>query len=320
MLRSTELVFSSSVAQGSPLFINVVSDKLLAGSRIRLEYGNGGISPFFQAYDPRPDFLGALKETPENAFMYLGVNSAASFLIGIPPDTEPGSARVFLFSALGELLAERGLEIIPRKYVSEDIKLSAALTGIRADPDPRKDEQARRYAALLALSNPSGVYLDAPFIKPLNSEHRTSFFGDHRRYLYSTGAMAFSMHAGVDFGVPVGTPLVAAGRGRVVMAEFRIVTGNTLVLEHLPGVYSIYMHMDTLAVAMDQVVARGAPIGTVGMTGLATGPHLHWELRIAEIPCDPESLIGIDNFPDIGTMIQRLKGGDFYQPNYDRRQ
>jgi murein DD-endopeptidase MepM/ murein hydrolase activator NlpD len=93
------------------------------------------------------------------------------------------------------------------------------------------------------------------------------------------------------------------------MAEARIVTGNTVILEHLPGVYSIYMHMDSMAVFVGQVVPRGAPIGSSGMTGLSTGPHLHWELRVCGVPCDPEAFAGIDNFPEIRRMIPTLEGG-----------
>ncbi len=314
------LTFSPSIAQGSPLFIVASSAKPLVGSMLRIQYLSGKLGSFFQAYNPGLDFLSIMAESPEKAVSYLGIEPPVAFLAGIPPDAEPGPARVLLYSSLGELIAEAGLEILAREYIAEDIRLTPSLTGLRADADPKKEEEARRYAALLAMSNPLAVYLDAPFIKPVQSERRTSFYGDRRRYLYSSGSVAYSMHAGTDYGVPVGTPLTAAGRGRVVMAEYRIVTGNTLVLEHLPGVYSIYMHMHTISVTMEQLVGRGEAIGRSGATGLATGPHLHWELRISNIPCDPEAMIGIDNFPDIGTMLPRLKGGDFYQPDYDRRQ
>jgi murein DD-endopeptidase MepM/ murein hydrolase activator NlpD len=72
------------------------------------------------------------------------------------------------------------------------------------------------------------------------------------------------------------------------MARDRIVTGNTVVIEHLPGVFSLYYHLDSIGVDEGDVVEQGERIGTVGMTGLATGPHLHWEIRVGGVPVAPE--------------------------------
>jgi murein DD-endopeptidase MepM/ murein hydrolase activator NlpD len=85
--------------------------------------------------------------------------------------------------------------------------------------------------------------------------------------------------------------VVASGSGRVVMAEERLLTGLTVVLEHLPGVYSLYYHLDSLLVRQGDEVQLGQRVGTVGMTGLATGPHLHWELRVSGTAVDPDSLV-----------------------------
>ena len=177
----------------------------------------------------------------------------------------------------------------PRDFLAEDIPLSTNLTALRVEPSPRKDEEARVYAEILGRVDPDGIWLDGPFLRPVASDRRTSRFGDRRRYLYATGGTAAAIHAGIDFAAPTGTPVVAAGRGRVVLAADREVTGKTVVLEHLPGVYTVYMHLDSLSVAPGAVLERGARLGTVGSTGLATGPHLHWELRVRGIACDPET-------------------------------
>ncbi len=75
------------------------------------------------------------------------------------------------------------------------------------------------------------------------------------------------------------------------MATNRIVTGGTVVIEHLPAVYSLYYHLDTVDVAVNDIVEQGERIGTVGSTGLSTGPHLHWELRVSGVAVDPEQVI-----------------------------
>jgi murein DD-endopeptidase MepM/ murein hydrolase activator NlpD len=78
----------------------------------------------------------------------------------------------------------------------------------------------------------------------------------------------------------------------VALARSRIVTGNTVVIEHLPGVYSLYYHMDKIAVAEGDLVETGARLGEAGATGCATGAHLHWEIRVATENTDPASFLG----------------------------
>ncbi|NLJ45462.1 MAG: M23 family metallopeptidase [Treponema sp.] len=213
------------------------------------------------------------------------------FVFGLPMDAPPGTYAVELPGSVdGRTPSFRHtLTLRPRDFRGEDISLNADLTTLRTEPSERKDREARVYAEVLGRVDPRGVWLDGPFLRPLASERRTSHFGDRRRYLYATGGSASSVHAGIDFAAPTGTPVVAAGRGRVVLASDREVTGKTVVLEHLPGVYTIYMHLDTLSAAPGAVLERGAPLGTVGSTGLATGPHLHWELRVRGVACDPET-------------------------------
>jgi murein DD-endopeptidase MepM/ murein hydrolase activator NlpD len=76
----------------------------------------------------------------------------------------------------------------------------------------------------------------------------------------------------------------------VVFASNRILTGNTIIIEHLPGLFSIYYHMSALDAAEGQIVEKGQVIGKVGMTGFATGPHLHWEIQSTGIAVDPDEL------------------------------
>ncbi len=214
-----------------------------------------------------------------------------AFVFGLPTDAPPGTYTVEIPGGTGILpaLSRLPVIVIPRDFLAEDIPLSTNLTALRVEPSPRKDEEARVYAEILGRVDPDGIWLDGPFLRPVASDRRTSRFGDRRRYLYATGGTAAAIHAGIDFAAPTGTPVVAAGRGRVVLAADREVTGKTVVLEHLPGVYTVYMHLDSLSVAPGAVLERGARLGTVGSTGLATGPHLHWELRVRGIACDPET-------------------------------
>ncbi len=87
-------------------------------------------------------------------------------------------------------------------------------------------------------------------------------------------------HNGVDFGMPVGTPIIAPSDGVVTKASFTRSTGYYIVLRHRGAYSTVYMHLSKLGVKVGQNVKMGSVIARSGNTGLSTGPHLHYELRI----------------------------------------
>lgn len=99
---------------------------------------------------------------------------------------------------------------------------------------------------------------------------------------YSERRSAWRMHTGVDFAAPQGTPVLAALAGRVVLAESLGGYGLTVMLGHPGGIQTLYAHLDRIDVAVGSEVGQGDALGTVGITGSATGPHLHFELRSGE--------------------------------------
>lgn len=103
------------------------------------------------------------------------------------------------------------------------------------------------------------------------------------------------MHAGIDIGSNAvgkninGATIVAAGEGKVIFAGSRSGYGNTVIIDHGNGVTTLYAHQQSggIKVKVGQTVYRRDPIGAVGSTGLSTGPHLHFEVRINGTPVDP---------------------------------
>lgn len=210
-------------------------------------------------------------------------------LLPLDFEAKPGRCRLVLRDGLGlSLSLPRPISIAERSFECEDIQLDSANTAIRSEPDPQKTAEAKSLYEILDSADADAVYLDGPFLSPTQGGWRSAGFGDKRRYLYSSGGVDTSVHAGVDIAVPVGTKVRSAGRGRVVFAGMRIVTGNTVIIEHLPGLYSIYMHLSKIQVRVGDVVERGGAIALSGKTGLATGPHLHWELRAGGEAVDPD--------------------------------
>jgi murein DD-endopeptidase MepM/ murein hydrolase activator NlpD len=100
-------------------------------------------------------------------------------------------------------------------------------------------------------------------------------------------------HRGVDIAAPEGTPIGAMADGVVsLVAPAMYFTGGTVMIDHGYGLHSIYAHMSEVTVTTGQAVRRGEPIGRVGATGRATGPHLHWGVFWFERALDPALLVG----------------------------
>ena len=183
-----------------------------------------------------------------------------------------------------------------KQFVSERILLDARNTGIRKDTSPERRAQIEKLNAILATVTPQDVYTLKPFTIPVDSKRITSGFGDRRVFEYTDKKTSTSLHYGIDYGVPTGTPVHSCAEGKVVLAENRISTGWSVVVEHLPGLYSLYYHLDSLGVNEGQYVKQGERLGLSGATGLATGPHLHWEIRLNMEAVNPEFFLKAFSF------------------------
>src|SRR5207245_1044862 len=95
------------------------------------------------------------------------------------------------------------------------------------------------------------------------------------------------MHTGVDIGAGYGSPIYAAASGEVIFAGYMRGYGNTVIIDHGGGVSTLYGHCSALLVHEGQGVSKGENIARVGSTGMATGPHLHWEVRRNGTPVNP---------------------------------
>ncbi|MCL2436755.1 MAG: M23 family metallopeptidase [Clostridiales bacterium] len=133
------------------------------------------------------------------------------------------------------------------------------------------------------------IYWEGTFIRPVTGGRITTPFGAIR-YTNSNWSNP-RHHWGIDIAAPTGTPVYAPNHGRVVLAEFLMHTGNTIVIEHGGGLKSYYFHLDSLNVSVSDMVQKGNRIGTVGSTGFSTGPHLHFEIRIGNQAINPLMLL-----------------------------
>jgi murein DD-endopeptidase MepM/ murein hydrolase activator NlpD len=132
------------------------------------------------------------------------------------------------------------------------------------------------------------------FAKPV-SQPSTDSFGTRRVFKGDGGnGKLASIHKGMDFRAPSGTPVAAANSGTVVIAQKLFYEGNCVVIDHGLGFYTIYMHFSRIDVAAGQRVRKGEHLGLSGATGRVTGPHLHFAVRWQGAYLDPAGLFQLN--------------------------
>ena len=178
------------------------------------------------------------------------------------------------------------LNVIDGGYDRTEINLPPDRS-VLLEPETIQTE-IERLVEIWSQNSPELLWTEV-FSRPIGAEHPTSNpFGTRRSY---NGGPYSSYHAGQDFGAPVGITVTAPADGIVALSEPLNVRGNAVLLDHGRGVFTGYWHLDEFFVQAGQPVAAGDPIGLVGNTGLSTGAHLHWELRIYGIAVDPMQFI-----------------------------
>lgn len=140
-----------------------------------------------------------------------------------------------------------------------------------------------------ALTKRSADQARMPTAMPITDyPYLSSSYGWRRNPV--TGRTA--MHEGLDFAAPSGTPILAASGGVVLEAKFQPGFGNMVEIDHGDGLITRYAHASSLMVKQGQLVDRGQQVARVGSSGRSTGPHLHFEVRLAGQPLDPRLFLG----------------------------
>lgn len=214
------------------------------------------------------------------------------FIIAIDYESEPGSYNLQVESKLPGQDKERLQDLVsirdkefPIQRFTMPPDRTAGWTTEQLAEDREKMQRARDETKLYPLWNEE-------FTMPLaEDEGLVSSEFAAIRYINNNPPRR---HQGIDIAATQGTPLVAINRGIVRLAEFLLSGGNTVIIDHGMNLSSGYMHLDTIAVEAGEFVEKGQFIGTLGMTGYATGPHLHWELRIGQVPVNPDQAMEED--------------------------
>jgi len=158
-------------------------------------------------------------------------------------------------------------------------------------PPASEQERIAREAALLAgvWRAPAAERLwTGAFVRPVPQEANSAF---GTRSIFN--GKPRNAHGGADFLSPAGTPIEAPNGGRIAVARLLYFSGNTVVIDHGLGLFSMLAHLSTIDVHEGDRVTTGQQVGRVGATGRVTGPHLHWAVRAGDARVDPLSLLSV---------------------------
>lgn len=209
-------------------------------------------------------------------------------LLGIDLDTKPGSYDLVLRSkGQPDLEHHARITVLPKRFRRRVLKVAPEF--VNPPPDIleriRLDSERTRDAYSRTSTEPGWRY---GFTRPV-PEVANSSFGTRSVF----NGEARNPHAGTDFLSPSGTPIRAPAGGRVVLAADLFFTGNTVIIDHGLGVFSMLAHLSRIDVHDLDDVPAGRIVGAVGATGRVTGPHLHWALRIGHARVDALSALAL---------------------------
>ncbi len=196
-------------------------------------------------------------------------------VVGIPLGTKPGrhvvdvNGKEIAFDVADKAYAEQHLTVPNRRHV-------------HPDPEDLKRIEKDRAISRSAYTAFSPETPEFGFILPVEGR-MTSPFGLRRFF----NGEERNPHSGLDIAAPTGTPIRAPAPGTVVAAADMFFNGKAVFIDHGQGLVTMYCHLDAIAVKEGQRVERGETIGTVGATGRATGPHLHWSVSLNDARVDP---------------------------------
>ena len=208
------------------------------------------------------------------------------FLIAFDRDQGPVSA-IEARLADGSVF-RRTLAVARRAWQIESLPTLARGTTPTPEFLARRKIELDRIAAARAIDSGSAGWRQH-FIWPVRGR-MSGVFGSQRIYAGEPGAY----HSGVDVARPEGTTIVAPADGVVILAAqlpFSL-EGNLLMIDHGMGLNSAFLHLSRIDVRVGQAVKQGQPLGAIGMTGRATGPHLHWAVKWHDARIDPAPLAG----------------------------
>ena len=173
-----------------------------------------------------------------------------------------------------------------REFPVQRLTLPAPMVDLDPETERRAVAEGRTLRSLYRTITPERLWR-GPFARPVATNEPGTGFGSRR----IINGQPRAPHSGTDYSAPTGTPVVSVNDGRVALVAEYFFPGRLVVVDHGLGLHTLYFHLDETRVEIGERVVRGQPLGTVGSTGRATGPHLHFGVQVGAARIDPERLL-----------------------------
>ncbi len=210
-------------------------------------------------------------------------------VLGADLDDTPGEhsvALILIYSDGRQRHATQVIDVTAGEYPTTRLEVEPKYVELSKENQARSADEREEINAVYATVTSERLW-NEPFIIPVEGATGGRNFG-HRRVFNDQPR---APHSGADLKAGTGTPILAANRGRVVLAKSLFFSGNAVFLDHGQGVVSVYAHLSEIEVEVGQMVERGEVVGLAGATGRVTGPHLHWGIRAQDARVDPFSVL-----------------------------
>jgi len=221
-------------------------------------------------------------------FSQSGVSRTWYGIAGVSLDTRPGRYVLNLegITAGGKPVSFQKLLVVhSAHYRRIAVKVARQFTEPSAEQLHEIGQDKNVKHDIFARIDPERAW--AGLFRPPVKAQVSGVFGTRRTF----NGQVQSTHQGLDYAVPVGTPVAALNRGTVLLARPLYFEGNCVVLDHGQGLLTIYMHLSTIEVKEGESVHRGEEIGLSGGTGRSTGPHLHVAVRWQGFYLNPATMM-----------------------------
>lgn len=179
------------------------------------------------------------------------------------------------------------VEILPVEYPTQEISVDKKYVDLDPETLKRVQKEQKRIIGTMNHVSPIRIW-NPPFIRPVEGKV-SGAFGKRRVF----NGQPRKPHSGEDFAAPKGTEIRSSTEGVVALVGDFFFTGKSVFLDHGLGLYSMFFHLETIKVRQGDRIERGQILGTVGSSGRATGPHLHWGMRLNGARVNPLSFLEI---------------------------
>ena len=210
-------------------------------------------------------------------------------LLGVDLQAKPGLHELTVNMTYSDKTSHQviKIQVMKEKYPEQRLTLPDKMVNLDKETLARVRKETKQVNKAFASLDPNRLWKGA-FLEPVQG--RVSGRFGSRRVI---NGQPKRPHSGEDIAAPEGTPVLAMNEGVVRLTMDHFFTGKGVILDHGLGLFSMYFHLSGIDVEDGQVVKKGQLIGKVGSSGRATGPHLHWGVRLNGSRVNPYSLIQV---------------------------